>query len=320
MPLCGLPFYFINHSKQIIIMKKYFMMAAAMLLAASCSNDSELTNVVENNAEQATAPVRVHVNDFSVSMTEIPGGGTTRAAQDVIDYTDVKAVDLAFYEGSTEVYKHTQLRSDNTTYTTFGEFECNLPVGNYTLVVVGRGYSNGYVFVLSSPTSAAYTTERARETFCTTQDVTVTNAAPLDLSVTLSRVIARLSILSTDIHPASVTHIRTTYGAGGKSFSPTTGLATVNTGFAVTNTGFWEQDGTLHVSNYTFLASDEQTMTITLEALDADENVLSTKVIPNVPLKRNRVTTLSGQIFTAGTSAASFKVETDWLEGNTVNF
>jgi len=218
------------------------------------------------------------------------------------------------------VYKHTQLRSDNSTYANFGEFECNLPVGNYTLVVVGRGYSNGDVFVLSSPTSAAYTTERARETFCTTQDVTVTNAAPLDLSVTLSRVIARLSILSTDIHPASVTHIRTTYGAGGKSFSPTTGLATVNTGFAVTNTGFWEQDGTLHVSNYTFLASDEQTMTITLEALDADENVLSTKVIPNVPLKRNRVTTLSGQIFTAGTSAASFKVETDWLEGNTVNF
>lgn len=299
-------------------MKKYFMMAAAMLLAASCSNDSELTNVVENQAE--TASVRVHVSDFSVSMTEIPDGGTTRAAQDVVDYTDVKVIDLAFYEGATEVYKHTQLRSDNSTYTTFGEFSCNLPVGNYTLVVIGRGYSAGDVFVLSSPISAAYITERARETFCATQDVTVTNAASLDLSVTLSRVIARLTILSTDVHPASVTHIRTTYAAGGKSFNPTMGLATVNTGFAVINSGFWEGDGTLHISNYTFLATDEQTMTITLEALDADENVLSTKVIPSVPLKRNRVTTLSGQLFTADASAASFKVETDWIEGNTVEF
>lgn len=304
-------------------MKKYFMMSAivlfvaVMLLAAtSCSNESEET-VVEN--QTVKTPVRVHVSNFSVSMSEIPGGETTRASQDVVDYTGVKAIDLAFYEGTTEVYKTTQLRSDNSTYTTFGEFECNLPVGNYTLVVIGRGYSNGDVFVLTSPTEAAYTTERARETFCATQDVTVTNAAPLDLSVTLSRIMAKLNIRSTDAGSASVTRIRTTYSAGGKSFNPTTGLATVNTGFVVTNTVDY-YEGTLAVNNYTFLATDEQTMTITIEALDAGDNVLFTKVVPNVPLKRNRVTTLSGQVFTTDASSASVKVETDWLEGNTVNF
>ena len=295
-------------------MKKFFFMAAAMLLAAtSCTNESEET-VVEN--QTATAPVRVHVNDFSVTTEEFP---MTRAAQDVADYTNVGAIDLAFYEGSIEVYKTTQLRGDNTTYTTFGEFECDLPIGNYTLVVVGRGYSDGDVFVLSSPISAAYTSERARETFCATQDVTVTATTPLDVSVTLSRIMAKLSIVSTDARTASVTKIRTTYSAGGKSFNPTTGLATVNTGFSVTNTPKSDVT-TLEVGNYAFLATDEQTMSITIEALDASENVLSTKVVPNVPLKRNRVTTLSGQVFTASSSAASFKVETDWLEGNTVNF
>ena len=299
-------------------MKKHFMMAAAMLLAASCSNDPELTNVVENQAE--TAPITVRVSDFSVTQEEMPsGGGTTRAAEDVADYTEVKAIDLAFYEGSTEVYKTTQLRSNTSTYTTFGEFECNLPIGNYTMVVVGRGYSNGDVFVLTSPTEAAYTTERARETFCATQDVTVTSTTPLDLSVTLSRIIAKLHIVSTDNRTASVAKIRTTYGAGGKSFNPTTGLATVNDGFSLTNTPSSGVE-TLDVGNYTFLATDEQTMDITIEALDANNNVLFTKVVPNVPLKRNRVTTLTGQVFTAGTSAASFKVETDWIEGNTVEF
>ena len=116
-----------------------------------------------------------------------------------------------------------------------------------------------------------------------------------------------------------VTKIRTTYGAGGKSFNPTTGLATVNSGFAVTNTPS-SAVTTLDVGNYAFLATDEQTMDITIEALDAGENVLFTKVVSNVPLRRNRVTTLTGQVFTADTSSATFQVDSDWLEGNEVPF
>ena len=77
---------------------------------------------------------------------------------------------------------------------------------------------------------------------------------------------------------------------------------------------------TLDVGNYAFLATDEQTMDITIEALDAGENVLFTKVVSNVPLRRNRVTTLTGQVFTAGTSSATFQVDSDWLEGNEVPF
>lgn len=260
--------------------------------------------------------VKVHVSGFTVSQEEIP---QAKSAQNVADYTGVGVIDLAFYEGTTEVYKTSQLRSNASTYTTFGEFECNLPIGNYTMVVIARGYSDGDVFVLSSPTSAAYTTERARETFCTTQSVSVTDTSSLDLSVTLSRVVAKLHIVSTDNRTASVTRIRTTYSAGGKSFNPTTGLATVNDGFAVTNTPSIAVQ-TLDVGNYTFLATDEQTMTITIEALDASENVLCTKIVPNVPLKRNRVTTLTGAMFSADTSSASIMVETDWLEGNTVEF
>lgn len=116
-----------------------------------------------------------------------------------------------------------------------------------------------------------------------------------------------------------MTKIRTTYSAGGKSFNPTTGLATVNDGFAVTNTPS-SAVTTLDVSNYTFLATDEQTMDITIEALDAGENVLLTKVVSNVPLRRNRITTLRGQVFTAGTSSSTFQVDSDWLEGNEVPF
>lgn len=289
------------------------MVVAMLLVATSCIDESEET-IVDNQAE--TVPVRVHVSDFTISQDAFYGA---KSAENLNDYTNVGAIDLAFYEGTTEVYKTTQLRSDPTTYTTFGSFECDLPIGNYTMVVIGRGYSVGDVFELNSPTSAGYTTERARETFCATQSVTVTSSTPLDLTITLSRIIAKLHIVSTDERTASVTKIRTTYGAGGKSFNPTTGLATVNSGFAVTNTPS-SAVTTLDVGNYAFLATDEQTMDITIEALDAGENVLFTKVVPNVPLRRNRVTTLTGQVFTAGTSSATFQVDSDWLEGNEVPF
>ncbi|MBR2168634.1 MAG: membrane lipoprotein lipid attachment site-containing protein, partial [Paludibacteraceae bacterium] len=128
-------------------MKKFFFMAGLVLLVAACSKESE--NMVNNaQTEKATAPVMVRVSGFSVSQEafETP----RRAAQDVADYTDVKAIDLAFYSGETEVYKTTQVRGQGG-YTTFGEFSCNLPVGSYTMVVVGRGWYDGDVFTLTSP-------------------------------------------------------------------------------------------------------------------------------------------------------------------------
>ena len=77
----------------------------------------------------------------------------------------------------------------------------------------------------------------------------------------------------------------------------------------------------MNFGSFVFLATDEQTVNITLEVLDANEAVMFTRYVPNVPLRRNRQTTLSGAVFTsfAATSSA-FQLETSWLDGNTVNF
>lgn len=296
-------------------MKKYVFLAVTALLAASCSK--ETTNEVIN-PEQPTAPVTVRVSDFSILQEDLPDG-STRAAQDVADYANVQVLTLAFYDaGGEEVYKTSRNKWETATYTTFGEFSCNLPIGTYTLVIIGYNHVNEYdEIVLTSSTVAGYTGEWARETFCATQSVTVM-AAGANVSVTMNRIIALLNIRSTDAVPDDVATIRTTYAAGGKSFNPTTGLATSNAGFAVTNSRH-VVDGKLNVGSYVFLATDEQTMTITIEALDAGNNVLLTKVVPSVPLKRNRKTILSGALFTTSASTATIQVETAWLEDNTVN-
>ena len=303
-------------------MKKFIFAAFIVLLAAtSCSNESELT-VVENSAEQATAPVRVRVSNFSITTEEMPsGGGTTRAAVNPASYTDVGAIDLVFYDADNNVaYSHTQLRSDGSTFTTFGEFTANLPVGHYTMVAVARYYDAGDAFTLTSPTAAAYTSERPRETFTNVQSVTVTSATPLDLDVTLNRISSWLKIISTDGRPASAAKIKTTFAKGGKSFDPSTGLATVDTGFWQTNTPNSAAGTTIEVNAVPLLYTDEESMNITIEVLDGGDNVIGTKVVNNVPFKRNRVTKLTGAVFTADASTAGFKLETSWLDDETVNF
>ena len=305
-------------------MKKISFLNAALILGTvvsvvtltSCSPASE--EVL--NPSSSTAPVRIQVADFSISMDDI-NDAPTRAAENPANTNIVGALTLAFYASNgTKMYEATQLKSDASTYTTFGAFSCDLPVGNYTMVAIGRYVSTNDEFSLTSPTEAAFTSERVRETFCKTQSVTVTSTAPLDLSVTLNRIVTQLFIVSTDLRPEGVSKLRTTYAAGSKSFNPTTGLAIGNAGFSLTNNSSAAVGTTIEVKNFAFLATDEQTMTITLEVLDEDDNVLITKEIPNVSLKRNRKTILTGPVFTPSASSASFLIETSWLDDHTITF
>lgn len=289
-----------------------------VVILSSCSEE-----VMDSENQTVYAPVSVQVSEFSMSVNEFPNPSGTRAPESPASYANVKALTLAFYASDgTEMYKTTQLKSDNTTFTTFGQFSCELPVGSYTLVVVGRDVFDGDVFTLTSATVAAYTSEWPRETFAGTQSVTVTSANPLNLSITLNRINTNLTISSTDLLPAGVAKLRTTYSAGCKGFNPSTGLATNTSGFSVTNNIPESRVGkTVSIANNAFLGTDDQTMDITLEALDAENNVLCTKIVENVPLKRNRQTTLRGHVFTPSTaSQAAFTLETGWIEGNSVDF
>lgn len=307
-------------------MKKNFSKSFALLLGTvvtvatlSCTDAEEVLNQV-NQDMGVTAPIRVQVNDFTMSVDDIPKA-QTRATKNPADYGSVGAITLAFYAtDGTKMYADTQLKEGDTHYTTFGTFSCNLPIGTYTMLVIARDSLTDDVFTLTSLNEAAFTSEKVRETFCKTQNVSVTSSTPLDLSITLNRIVPQLTIKSTDFRPTGVEKIRTTYSAGYKSFNPTTGLGIGNAGFSLINNPSAEVGKVVEFRNNTYLATDEQTMTITLEVLDAQDQVLITKVIPNVPLKRNRKTTLRGPLFTPAASTASFLLETSWLEGTTVNF
>ena len=311
----------ILHAKRIIFklskMKTTILITLVALQFLSCSNENEVA--VTN--EKVTAPVRVHVDDFSMSVSEFSEARVmTRSAQNVSDYKDVGAIDLAFYAGTTEVYKKTQLRNDSSTFITFGDFSCNLPMGSYTMVVIGRGVFSDDNFELTSPELAEYTGNHARETFVATQTVTISNTDSVDLSATLNRVISKLKIESTDEKIANATSVRTTFSAGGKKFNPSTGLAAINNGFSNTVKISAADGKTTSTTNFLFLSTDEQTMDVTIETLDKNGNTLFSKTVSNVALKRNRVTTLKGAMYTNTALSGSFLLESDWLTENTISF
>ena len=287
--------------------KKLYFLAALGLVAASCN--------VKEERVLCSAPVSVHVNDFLVTVDTF---SDTKAEQSATDYNDVKVLTLAFYEGDTEVYKRSQVRG--TEGETFGQFNLTLPLGSYTMVVLGYGKSEDDDLVLTSPTEAAYTGAHVRETFAATQSVNINSTAAVDISATLDRIIAKLRVASTDGRATAATNVRMTLSAGGKVFNPTTGLATSNTGFSNT-VNISTAAGAISSSiTYLFLASDEQTLNVTVDVLDAEGNVLYTHPLVDIPFQRNRTTNLTGKLYANPAISGSFQLETDWLPIHEVSF
>lgn len=301
-------------------MKKIVFVAGLfLLLAASCSKET-INEVINNTPEVAErdtlVPVHVHVNDFSIIQEDFP---ETRSNPQTPTASGVKAMTLAFYNGDTEVYKTTQLKDDATQTNTFGEFECALPKGTYTMVVLGYGYFEGDVLTLTSPTQAAYTSDRPRETFAATEAVNITTTQAVEVSTTLSRIVSRLQIVSTDGRTDDAANVRVTFSAGGKAFNPTTGLATVNTGFNNTLSVTGSVGTKFNSIAYLFLNTDEQTMDVTIDVLNTAGTSISHRELSGVPFKRNRSTKVAGSLYGTPLST-SFLFDTDWLDETVISF
>lgn len=270
----------------------------------------------KENTSEATlsAKVTVTVNDFTISQEEFPETKDTPAS-----YSGVKAMTLAFFDAQgNEIYNTTQLRADNTTYTTFGEFSTELPMGSYTMIALG--YGSEQPMTLNGATSATYTADRVRETFVASQTVNVASTNPLNLNAELSRVVSKVIVRSTDTRTAGVDSVRVTFAAGGKGVNPQTGLASSNNGLSncvAISSAVGAASSTI---SYLFLASDQQTMNLTVETIKPNGTVYSTRVIEDVPLQRNKITILSGPMYSTA-SGASFTVSTAYLGDTTfVNF
>ena len=292
--------------------KNVFFAAFVLLAATSCSNESvELSN--EQAIDQSRlVPVTVRVDGFAVTQGDFEVPALTRAASDPASYTGAKALTLAFYtsDGTKQKYCATQLKADASTYETFGSFSLTLPTGSYKMIVLG--YNSDYPVVFNSMTEVIFGEEKSRETFCYTQDVTIEEETPVDLTATLSRIVTRLNVQSTDNRTAEATKVRISLSKGGRGFNPITGFATSDAGFvnvAASSTAVGAT--TLSTINF-FITEEGETMDVTIETLDDEGNVAFSKVVTDVPFRRNRTTKLTGAMYHFGGAAGAFTLETNW--------
>ena len=292
-------------------LKKLPLVIGVLALFASCNNESDT-----NTKSVQMAPVHVQINDFDISVQSM---APTRAAKPLAEYDNAKAITLAFYDGNTEVYKTTQYRESLGGGETFGEFDLSLPLGSYTMVALAYGFLEGDVLTLTSPTQAAYTGDHARETFAVTQAVNIANTTAVNINATLNRIVAKLDVHSTDGRPAQASSIRVTFSGGSKSFNPSTGLAVGNAGFSNVVSISAAVGNVTNSGSYVFLATDEQTVDVTIEVLNSENTAIFTKQISDVPLKRNVTTILTGSMYT-NNGNASFLINSEWGTETNINF
>lgn len=248
----------------------------------------------------------VGVGDGNVTLRFL--ADATRAS--VADYFTKLNVQLFAQDGSKVFDKvKTQQAGDAN----FGMMNMELSEGTYTVVAVG--HSSTISATIKSPTSVQFTAsdgEKLTDTFCYCEPL-IFNGSAITQDCLMQRATAMVRFVFTDEEtPDNVVRMRFDYTGGSANFNPTTlqGITKSTQSEARTLSDEYRI--------YTFpYLSDSGTLKITANALSADGSTVKQRVFENVPVTRNRITTLQGTFFADSDfnttqSQIGFSVNGEW--------
>ena len=194
----------------------------------------------------------------------------------------------------------------------FGTVSFQLDEGDYQLVVVG--HSAGGNPTSTNPLKIQFSKDTGfTDTFLSSDDITIKAEDPLEIDVTLVRIVALCRFCLTDDIPADVRKMQFYYTGGSGAFDAYTGLGSVNSKQTVT---FDVTDGSQKQFDlYTFLHEKSDNIALKVTALDASGNVLYERDF-DVPMQQNHITWLTGAFFSgsgsSSTTVTGVTVNTDW--------
>ena len=240
-------------------------------------------------------------------------GGLTRAAA---SEACTRLNFLIYNTDGSRVKMVNQISSDKN----FGTASFQLDEGDYQLVVVGHS-SNGNP-TSTNPQKISFTNAQGyTDTFLSSGDITIEAEDPLEVDVTLDRIVALCRFCLTDDIPADVHKMQFYYTGGSGAFNAYTGLGSVNSKQTVT---FDVSDGSQKQFDlYTFLHELSDNIALKVSALDASGNVLYERDF-DVPMTQNQITWLSGTFFngsgSSSTTVTGVTVNTDWAGETHITF
>ena len=201
----------------------------------------------------------------------------------------------------------------------FGTASFQIDEGDYQLVVVGHS-SNGNP-TMSNPQKIQFSNAQGfTDTFLFSSEITI-GEEPVDLQVTLERIVALCRFVITDDTPAEVAKMKFYYTGGSGAFNAYTGLGSVNSKQTVT---FDVTDRSqTQFDLYTFLHEQSDNIALKVTALDASGNELYVREF-DVHMEQNHITWLTGAFFngsgSSSTSVTGVTVNTDWAGETHITF
>lgn len=314
------------------------LLFAALLVAAgvsvtSCGNDCELE---EQTTGQTTAKRMAHVRlvcgmDVGMDQQPMARHAPMRAT---LKANDRELTDLYILDYDKATGKLLQVLHQTSTATDFAEPDLTLDYGEHVLKVVAtRSVSPTLLDAASAPWNVAanvltpvnasqpvaLTADKTSDTFGAQKEVSVGVGQSQTVSITLDRLVAKLVVKSTDEFPADCS----TIGVQLNEY-----LSLSWTDFSVIGcaknqrlTDVSALAGTTGtVINYFMLVpEDGYTTDITFTTNSTKGTPYSIITVPDVPLERNKVTTITGSLYNHQ-QGFSIAVNDAWnSEGNDIN-
>ena len=274
-------------------MKK--LLFAAALLMAACSQQP-----ASENEKMVNVTFDVS-GDFSLTTTPI----ATRALDaDGKSMTDVWVLDYVGTELKQQVHQ-------TATDADFGSPTLSLSVGAHTLYFAA---SRGTEPTLDTD-ARTLSFSKVNDTFWAVKVLNVSGTT-ITQAVALDRIATKLRITFTDAIPTgaatfNITPAQWYYGFNYVTGEPTTATASqpITVNIPSSYIGLTGQS----VSLFGFSGSDAFTTDVAIDCQDADSHVLGAATVPSVQIKRNRISTLTGPLFSK-TATIGFSLNTEWLD------
>lgn len=245
--------------------------------------------IFDETSSDSIEPKGNAVLTFAVSTSDAV---TTRAgtATALSSYAQRLAV-MLFTPSGERVF--TTVKTQTADDDGFGTMVLSLAPGDYTLVAVA--HSSAVTPTIKSPQMVQFTAKDGRkltDTFVFAGPVTVTDQ-PVNHDITLTRAVAMVRFSFTDEQqPATLAAWDVAYSGGSANVNPTTLEGTTKSSQSETRT----PTESLQVYTFPYLAA-KGTLKMTVQAADASDNIIRSRVFTEVPVTRNRITTWRGRFF-----------------------
>ena len=289
-------------------MKKILLMATMLATLTACEH-YEFTEETTNDKGEivASKAFMFHLKgDFTTSFEEMTRAAVRLENDNTAGITDIWVLD---YQDGKLLQQVHQVASDAD----FGHPQMNLTYGHHDVKFIA---SKGTVPVLSA---SALSWQKVLDTFTLDYPVDVVASSNGNRAPELKRAIGGVKIVATDVvkngtQKVSVT-MKRSLSLALPTLAPSEATASANE-FSITSSQ-WDKTG-LALTTYT-LCDEELTTDVVVTVTGADNAVISQFTVSGVSVKKNRITTLTGDVFGRG-NGFSVAIDDSWDEGLDVNF